>query len=165
MDPATGDLAATTNGGVVIFRHARGKGVVYGPVLTEAFFDGYDNKSNLYVDGFNSGGTAALAELRKGSSKFQTLATSNTVLFPGSVQFDGKYITVGDQQAPAIYGYACSGTTCTLKRTVSGCGGGWIANGYVICGAEIFKYPAGGNPIAHLGTSSFAPLGAVQVEK
>jgi hypothetical protein len=72
-----------------------------------------------------------------------------------------------------IFGYTCSGTTCTLKRTVSLRGSStcdtWIANGYVICaddaGAEttiLYKYPAGGI-IATLKGSFSQPSGAVQV--
>ena len=166
MNPRTGDLAATiiNNGTVVIYKKASGTGTVSQTPLVEAFFDGFDTKGNLYVDGFNSGSTFGFVELKKGTSTWETLSLSNSISFPGGVQYDGKYITIGDQTADDIYGYMCSGTSCTLKRTVSGCGGGWIANGYAICGAEIVKYPAGGI-IARLGSSYFAPLGAVQVEK
>jgi hypothetical protein len=175
IDPATGDLAATSSSGVIIFRHARVKGKVYGSGLIEAFFLGYDNKSNLFLDGFNSGGAFALAELPKGSKSFETL-TGPSVEFPGAVQFDGKYITVNDQEAHTINGYTCSGTSCTLKQTVSLTGAGdcdqtWIAKGYVICpdagnnDAEIFKYPAGGSILKTLTGSFSEPLGAVQAEK
>ena len=41
----------------------------------------------------------ALVELPKGSSTFKTITTSNGVQFPGSVQWDGTYITVFDQLA------------------------------------------------------------------
>jgi hypothetical protein len=92
------------------------------------------------------------------------------------VQFDGKYITVNDVKAHEIFGYTCSGTSCTLKQTValtgaSDCSQTWIAKGYVICpdagnnGVEIFKYPAGGGIIAHLGGSFSTPLSSVQAEK
>jgi hypothetical protein len=167
----TGDLVATsiTNGHVDLFKGAKGTATQLTTPLIEAFFAGYDKSGNLYVDGFNSS-TFDFVELPKGSKSWETLSLSNSVEFPGSVQYDGKYITVNDQEGHAIYGYRCSSGSCTLERTVSlsgasGCGQTWIARGYVICGAEIVKYPAGGNPIAHLGTSSFEPLGAVQVEK
>jgi hypothetical protein len=176
IDAATGDLAGLTSGGVIIFRHARGKGKVFGGLgLSEAFFLGYDNKSNLYVDGFNSGGTFGFMELPKGSNTWVTL-TGAAVQFPGEVQFDGKYITVGDQLANAIDGYECSGATCTLKRTVllSGaldCAQTWIAKSIVFCpdagndDVEVYKYPAGGSPIATLTGSFDTPMAAVQVEK
>jgi hypothetical protein len=144
--------------------------------LIEVFFPGYDKSGNLYVDGFNSGGTFGFVELPKGKSTWITL-TGASVEFPGNVQFDGKYITVNDQEGHAIYGYTCSGTSCTLERIVSlngasDCDQTWIAKGYVICpdagnnGVEIIKYPAGGI-IAHLGGSEgfSEPLGSVQAEK
>jgi hypothetical protein len=172
MDPATGNLVATslTNGHVDLFKGAKGTPTVLTPPLIEAFSAGYDNKSNLYVDGFNSSGTVVFAELKKGSNKWKTLSLSNSIEFPGEVQYDGKYLTINAGQA--IYGYTCRGTTCTLKRTVSvSCSGSWIAKGYVICAdagnndAEIIKYPAGGAPIAILKGSFSVPLASVQVEK
>jgi hypothetical protein len=70
IDPATGDLAATiSNGGIIIFHNARGNGKVITP-LAEAYFDGYDNKSNLFVDGFTSS-AFELVELKRGSSTFE----------------------------------------------------------------------------------------------
>jgi hypothetical protein len=177
IDPATGDLAATPIGGsgVIIFRHARGKGKLYLSPLGVTFFDGYDNSGNLFVDGA-TGGISGLVELPKGSKSWKTLSGAS-VYSPGAVQFDGKYITVGDENTDEnhIFGYTCSGTTCTLKRTVSltgadVCGQTWIAKGYVICPdspnrVEIFKYPAGGSAEATLTGSFSGSLGAVQAEK
>ncbi len=79
------------SGGVTIFRKARGKGkVISGP--GEAYFDGYDNRSNLFVDGSNGSHGFALVELRKGSKAFVTVTTSNTVEFPGS-RAVGRYVS------------------------------------------------------------------------
>jgi hypothetical protein len=117
-------------------------------------------------------------ELKKGSSTWETLSTSNTVEFPGQLQFDGKYVTVNDQEAHDIFGYACKGTSCTLERTVSlsgssDCDQTWIGNGVAFCpdagngDVEVYKYPAGGSPIATLtGTAGFAEvLAIVQARK
>jgi hypothetical protein len=181
INPTTGDLVATSrfNGAVVIYKKASGKGTVSQTPLSEAWFAGFDNKGNLYVDGL--GATAfTFVELPKGSKSWETLSLSASgcgascyVGFPGEVQFDGKYITLNNVESQNILGYTCSGTTCTHKRTVSLSGssycGTWIANGYVICaddaGAEttiIYKYPAGGI-IATLKGSFAEPEGAVQV--
>jgi hypothetical protein len=176
IDPATGDIATSTSGGVVIFRHGRGKGKVYGSNLTEAYFDGYDNSGDLFVDGFNSDGAVVLAELPKRSKTFETIMLANSVLFPGAVQWDGRYLTVGDQESHAIYQYTVSGTTATLEGTVSlngssDCVQTWIAKSVVFCpdagneDVEVYKYPAGGSPIATLTGSFYLPLAAVQVEK
>jgi hypothetical protein len=173
----TGDLAATsiTNGHVDLFEGANGTPTVLTTPLIEAFYDGFDKSGNLYVDGFNSGGTFGLVELPKGSKSWETLSGAS-VEFPGNVQFDGKYITVGDQEAHTINGYTCGGTSCTLKRTVSlsgasDCDQTWIAKGYIICpdaglnNAAIYPYPKGGAALHQLTGPFSAPLGAVQAEK
>ncbi|HTA54085.1 MAG TPA: hypothetical protein VK755_05025 [Candidatus Acidoferrales bacterium] len=178
IDPKTGNLASTiiNNGAVVIYTKASGAGTVSQSPLIEAFFAGYDTGSNLYVDGFNNQGEFGLVELKKGSSTWQTLSLSNSIEFPGNVQFDGKYITVNDQEAHDIFGYTCSGTSCTLEQTVSlsgssDCDQTWIAKGYAICpdagnvDGEIYKYPAGGSPVAVLTASFSEPLAASAATK
>lgn len=175
IDPATGDLAATIfgKGAIAIFHRARGKGKVV-KSLSEPYFDGYDNKSNLFVDGFSGSHTFTLAELEKGSGTFETITTSNSVGFPGSVQWDGKYLTIFDQLANAIYRYAVSGTKAKLKNTVSlsgsaDCAQAWIAQPFVYCAdagnneVEVYKYPAGGSRIATLTGSFDTPLGIVSL--
>jgi hypothetical protein len=179
MDPATGNLAATiiNTGAVVVYPKASGSGTVSQSPLIEAFFAGYDKGSNLYVDGFNNQGTFGLVELKKGSSTWETLSTSNSVEFPGQVQFDGTYITVNDQEAHDIFGYTCKGTSCSLKRTVSlsgssDCDQTWIGIGVVFCPdaglatGSVYKYPAGGSSIATLsGTGNNIPGAFVEVRK
>jgi len=163
-------------GDIVIFPHASGSGTVYTTPLIEEYFDGYDNQGNLFADGFNGSDNFELIELPKGSSTFEKITPSNTVEFPGSVQWDGTYLTVTDQEADAMYQYTVSGTTATLKGTVSlsgssDCAQTWIATGVVYCadagseGAEVFKYPAGGSPIAVFTGSFDLPLGTVAAKK
>ena len=170
------DSAGPGGGDVVIFKNASGSGTVYTTPLVEEYFDGYDNQGNLFADGFNSSDNFELIELPKGSTKFQAITTSNTVEFPGSVQWDGTYLTVTDQGAAAMYQYTVSGTKATLKGTVSlsgssDCAQTWIATGVVFCadagseGAEVFKYPAGGSPIAIFSGSFDLPLGTVAAKK
>jgi hypothetical protein len=180
-DLAVGILYAnssfSTGGQVVIFKPGSSQGTVYTTPLDEEFFDGYDNNGNLFADGFTGDRSGfALVELPKGSSKFKTIATSNSVQFPGSVQWDGKYVTVFDQLGDATYRYTVSGTKATLKGTVSYMGVGdcaqtWIVQGIVYCGdatngdGEVFKYPAGGSAIAVLGSGLPEPLGVTAAEK
>jgi hypothetical protein len=96
--------------------------------------------------------------------------------FPGSVQWDGTYLTVFDQSTGEFYQYTVSGTKATLKGTVSLSGAGdcaqtWIATGIVYCGdadngdGEVYKYPAGGSPIATFTGEFDFPLGTVAAEK
>jgi hypothetical protein len=179
MDPTTGDLAATilNKGDVVIFAHTSHGGNTVTTGLFEAYFDGYDDNGNLFVDGFNSSLAFALVELPRGSGTFENISISNTVSFPGAVQWDGKYLTVGDQESHAIYRYNVSGTTATLKGTVSltgasDCGQTWIGGGGVLfcpdsgnTQGEVYKYPGGGSPIAILTTNGYGPGGVVEVRK
>ncbi len=179
----SGDLAVGVffesgkgGGDVVIFKNASGSGVVYTTPLVAEYFDGYDNNGNLFADGFTGTSSFGLVELPKGSTKFQRITTSNAVEFPGSVQWDGTYLTVFDQIANATYQYTISGTTATLKHTIQLSGSGdcaqtWIVKGLLYCGdagndnGEVFKYPAGGSPIAVFTGNFDTPLGVTAAEK
>lgn len=180
---SSGDLAvgvfyesSAGGGDVVIFKHASGSGTAYSTALAAEYFDGYDPEGNLFADGFTKSGSFALVELPKGGSEFETIATSNSVEFPGSVQWDGTYMTVFDQVAGETFRYTISGTKATLKGTVtysgaSDCAQTWIVVGMVYCGdagnddGEVFKYPAGGSPIAVLGSGLPEPLGVTAAER
>jgi hypothetical protein len=157
-------------GDVVIYKNASGKGTVYTTPLDGEYFDGYDPQGDLFADGFTSAGSFALVELPSGSSTFKTIATSNAVSFPGSVQWDGTQMTVFDQGTSETYQYSISGTKATLKGTVSYSGAGdcaqtWIVKGLIYCGdagngdGEVFRYPAGGSALAVLGSGLPEPLG------
>jgi hypothetical protein len=174
----SGDLAVgiLSDGDIVIFRNASGSGIAMPTPLAREYFDGYDNHGNLFFDGFNSSEHFELVELAKGSLTPQTITTSNTVEFPGSVQWDGKYVTVDDQIADAIYRYTISGTKATLKGTVpltgsSDCAQTWITTAVVFCAdagnndGEVFNYPAGGSAIAVFSGSFDLPLGTVAAKK
>ncbi|MGB6520261.1 MAG: hypothetical protein WBE83_00655 [Candidatus Cybelea sp.] len=180
-DLAVGILYATsayTGGGeVVIFKNGSGSGVSFDTPLDEEFFDGYDNKGNLFADGFTGDRSGfALVELPVGSTKFVTVKTSNAPEFPGSVQWDGTYLTVFDQYTASTYQYAVSGTTATLKNTIqftgaSDCAQTWIVKGLLYCGdagtngGEVFKYPDGGSPIATFTGNFDFPLGVTAAKK
>lgn len=180
MDPRKDYLAATIvgNGDIVYFPHEKGPGQVGHTQLAAAYYDGYDDQDDLFVDGFNASGAFELVEQAPGSNTPETITTSNTVLVPGAVQWDGKYITVTDQAARAIYRYTVRGTQATLEGTVSLSGSSdcvqtWIgSSGLVFCpdGAnndgEVYKYPAGGSPVATLMIGSAdTPIGFVEVRK
>ncbi len=176
---SSGDLAIGNleGGQVAIFKNASGTPTVYSTPMDEEFFDGYDNQGNLFADGFTGDRSGfALVELPKGSTTFKTITTSNTVEFPGSVQWDGTYLTVFDQLADNIYQYTVSGTTATLEGTiplsgVGDCAQTWIAKGVVYCGdagdydGSVFSYPAGGAPLAIFTGNFVEPLGVVAAEK
>ncbi len=172
-DLAVGDLR---NGDIIIYPHAKGTGNAIPSPLFAEYFDGYDDKGNLFFDGFDINTNVLLEELPKGSNTVRSISTSNSIRFPGSVQWDGKYLTVFDQGTNDFYQYKVKGTKATLKHTValsgsSDCAQTWIATGDVYCGdagndnGEVFRYPAGGSPVAMLTGNFDEPLGAVAVEK
>ena len=159
-------------GQVVIFKNAQGSGKVYNTPLVKEYFDGYDFTGNLFADGEDVSGNFELVELPKGHKKFVTITTSNSPEFPGSVQWDGTFLTVFDQLTSETYRYTVSGTTATLKKTVQFSGAGdcaqtWIVKGLLYCAdagnndGEVFKYPAGGSAVATFVGSFVEPLGVV----
>jgi hypothetical protein len=175
-DLAVGILDGPSSGDVVIYKNASGSGTFIKTQLAREYFDGYDNKGNLFFDGFTSGSRFALIELPKGSSQPKVITTSNTVECPGSVQWDGTYVTVFDQLTNNLYQYKIQGTKATLKGTVSfsgssDCAQTWIAKGVVYCGdagndnGEVFNYPAGGSPVAVFTGNFDFPLGTVAAKK
>jgi hypothetical protein len=113
IDPMTGNLAVAGLGpggaGVAIFKQARGTPVIRKDrAFLEYFLLAYDDKGNLFVDGLTSTNQFIFAELPKSKRKFTYILLIPTVEFPGGVQWDGKYITVGDQEANTIYRYEVS---------------------------------------------------------
>jgi hypothetical protein len=175
-DLAVGILAGTNSGDVVVFKKASGSGTVIPTTLIREYFAGYDNHGNLFVDGLGPNYVQQIAEIPKGGGKARVITTSNTIGFVGSVQWDGSYLTIGDQDANVIYRYTVKGKKATLHGTVpltgaSDCAQTWIATGVVYCadagtdGGEVFSYPAGGSALAVFSGSFDLPLGAVAVTK
>lgn len=94
-----------------------------------------------------------LEELPKGHSSFIPVSVG-ALGFPGNVQYDGKYMTIGDQSTNAIYRSQCIAANCMLRGVVSldgamACGQTWIAIGIVFCSdggagnVKVYKYPCG----------------------
>lgn len=175
-DLAVGILAGPNTGSMVVFKKAKGSGTIIKTPLVQEFFDGYDDKGNLFFDGYNENYEFQLAEIPKGGKMGQPITISNTILFPGSVQWDGKYLTVFDQLANNMYRYTIKGTKAKLHDTipftgVSDCAQTWIAGDVVYCGdagtddGEVLNYPAGGSPIAVFTGNFDLPLGTVATQK
>ncbi|HEY2475072.1 MAG TPA: hypothetical protein VGI19_09750 [Candidatus Cybelea sp.] len=168
VDPQTGNLAVTNfyaqsgGGSVAIYAGAQGTATLYtDPSISEYRFCGYDNKGNLFVDGVDGSSNFAFAELPKGSGTFTNITLPDKVEWPGAVQWDGKYVAVGDTDASLIY--RVKGTSGTIK-SVASLGGSnyvnqfWIAASVrskrhkdtVLAASQdggvvgYYKYPAGG---------------------
>lgn len=124
VDPTTNDLAVTylssTSTFVAVFSNESGSPIVYFPKI-DAFFCGYDDAGNLFVDGYYNSNVPTLSELRYGQSTFIRLSTSGLLGSAGQVQWDGSYLTlenIGDQNiATTISRLSISGYSATVVST------------------------------------------------
>ena len=106
VDPTTGNLAVTNEasgaGEVAIFPNAKGTSKWYrDPDIFTYGLCGYDNKGNLFRDGTGTGNF--LAELPKGSSTFKNYALDGSFDVFGSVQWDGKRMTLSNPTTAKVY--------------------------------------------------------------
>lgn len=175
-DPTTGNLAVAwdegfSNGYIDVYPGAKGSPVTYsyGNLLPDQC--GYDNKGNLYADGIVEDVGIEFVELPKGASSLQALSLNQSFGGPGSVQWDGKYLAIGDDSTNEIYRFMISGSSGTLEGSTS-LGGlkedvvQWWIQGKTVIGAEgepsnifYWDYPTGGNPTKDITKAVFAPAG------
>jgi hypothetical protein len=172
VDPSTGNLAVTDTanasgkGGVLVYADAKGTPVVYtNPGLAFAYFCGYDDKGNLFIDGLNTSYAFVFFELPAGSSKLESISLGGTVGFPGGIAWDGKYLAVGNSaydsaHTSVIDDVSVSGTTGTIVATITLKKSCDILQFAIIGGKTlaapdsctnsllIYNYPAGGSPTA-----------------
>jgi DNA-binding beta-propeller fold protein YncE len=186
VDPTTGNLAVanyyrrreSNQGSIAIFTGAKGKPTFYmGPLGLYGYFCGYDDKGNLFVDGTShESGGFLFEELAKGSARLRNITlTGGTIYFPGQVQWDGKYVAVGDQTyqrkpgASAIFRTTGAGGKIVGVTTLTGYGDVvefWIERNTLVAPnysarlALLYKYPAGGFPKRTV-TGLRQPFGAV----
>jgi hypothetical protein len=186
IDPTTGNLAVANyykrkhpnQGSIAIFAHAKGRPTFYmGSLGLYGYFCGYDDKGNLFVDGTShESGGFLFEELAKGSARLRNITlTGGTIYFPGQVQWDGKYVAVGDQTyerrlgASAIFRTTGAGGKIVGVTTLTGYGDVvefWIERNTLIAPnysarvALLYKYPAGGFPKRTI-TGLRQPFGAV----
>jgi hypothetical protein len=172
VDPTTGNLAVTNfqalgsqPGDVAIYAGAKGTPTTFSDAGIPLYeFCGYDDKGNLFIDGYNATGGFAFAELPAGSSSFRNISLNTTIFQPGGVQWDGKYVAVGDQYygdgpAAAIHRVSVSGSsgrvvgTTLLKQRSDEVqvvqfwidGTKVIGSNALAQSTDVWKYPAGGN--------------------
>jgi DNA-binding beta-propeller fold protein YncE len=184
VDPTTGNLAVTNicqeeygqcvaDGDLLIYAGKHTKSYS-DPLIAEYYFCGYDPTGNLYVDGlYNS--NFAFGELPHHTSSFTTITLDTFVYQPGGVQWDGKYVAIGNEDLNnnAIYEFSISGSQGKLARPggtpLDGAtlvGQFWIQGKVVVgpnrggSGSVMFwKYPGGGSPTKVLHAFS-SPIGA-----
>jgi hypothetical protein len=174
VDPTTGNLAVTNfqalgsqPGNVAIYAGAKGTPTTYSDTNIPLYeFCGYDDKGNLFLDGYNATGGFAFAELPTGASSFTDITINTMIYQPGGVQWDGRYVAVGDQYygnapASAIHRVRVSGSSGTVVATTLLTQGSdnvqvvqfWKQGTKVVGGnvlaqtGNVWDYPAGGNAV------------------
>lgn len=183
IDPTTGNLAVTnilqnrkgsegSEGYVAIYKAARGNPTIYKDPYVDFYFCGYDNNGNLYADGQDEyQGSFVFAELPAGGSMFTNITLNPGIVYPGGVQWDGRYVAVGDTVENVIYQFTISGSSGTEVGFTPLNGGSyvlqfWIQGGKVVgpnggTGNVMFwSYPTGGAAKKTL-TAFTDPVGSV----
>jgi hypothetical protein len=172
VDQRSGDLAVVNSSSastVSIYKRARGNPKNYSDAAIEhMYFCGYDRAGNLFVDGTNASKVFKFAELPKGARAFVNLSGVAKLVGAGSVQWDGKYITVTDNSSDVVYRLTISGKMVKTAGTTSLRGADgllqtWIADGKIVgmnfqgisnSYVAIWNYPAGRMPVKTFVPSS-----------
>jgi hypothetical protein len=176
VDPTTGNLAVTNilgfgsgSSNILVYPGASGNPAQYADPSTAEFrFCGYDNQGNLFASGLE-GSIYRLEELAIGSSSLTQLTLDQNVGFPGGVQWDGRFLAVGDD-SNHVYRFIVNGghayeVGLTLLNGNLGVSQFWIQGKRVIApdyfeGTVLgYRYPAGGSPVWGITGLSY-PLGA-----
>jgi len=123
IDPISGDLAVSggtvSGGNVAVYPHAKEPPTVYTNPSFRAFgWCGYDGSGDLYVNGASYSNTVVFAELQKGAGALTNITLDQSFQDTGGIQWDGKYLTVGDQSLPKLYRFSMSGSEGTEVGTV-----------------------------------------------
>jgi hypothetical protein len=164
-------------GNIEVYAGAQGEPTMYvNPAVPILYFCGYDNKGNLFIDGLGNSDNFLFEELPNNSSTFTNVTLSQTIYSPGGVQWDGKYVAVGDYSHGGIYQFTISGSTGTLEGSTPlnnsfEVNQFWIQGAKVTAGSsafnphvDLYDYPAGGNPIKTWASpppsQEFSPVGA-----
>jgi hypothetical protein len=184
IDPTTGNLAVSSlgsgrDGSVGVYKNAQGTPTIYRvKPFQEYWFCGYDTAGNLFVDGQNKDAVLEFAELPKGGEALQRITLNQSIGWPGGIQWDGKYVTVGDYNTPVVYQFVIQGTSGTKVGSTSLGGNDVSAVGqFFILGRRLiapnlctgsctgnvlyYDYPAGGTPTKTITTGVRYPHGLV----
>jgi hypothetical protein len=187
IDPITGNLAVANTensgygqGSIAIYANASGTPKVYSfSKLYYPFFLGYDDASNLFIDGEGPDGAFVFGELAAGRSTFTKIALHQAFELAGGVLWDGSYVTVGDEVAGVVYQTTGAGGQIVGATQLSGAQNVvqyWIPKlgngkqkqqgskliGPNLNGASImfWKYPSGGKATRTVDGPA-SPFGAV----
>jgi hypothetical protein len=111
-DLAVANIATISQGGgsLSIYKKARGNPTTV-PAFAQTFALGYANiglmsspqKGNVFLDGLSASGGFSYGILPKGQSGIGGLDLKVGISYPGGIQWDGKYVAVGDAKGAVIY--------------------------------------------------------------
>jgi hypothetical protein len=181
LDPTTGDLAVTSfragsqPGELAIYKLARGTPKLYsGADFESMYFCGYDNKGNLFIDGYSPANFFAFSELPKGAGALKSISLNETFEAPGGVQWDDQHVAVGDNGGGIIYQFDIRGSYGTAVGSTALKRSQLVHQFYIRMGriidptgleqgagyVNIYDYPLGGRPTRTLGNFS-SPYAAV----
>jgi hypothetical protein len=193
VDPVSGSIAIDSfcqvngahqcdgDGSVYVYPSPSQQPVIYSVSSLNVYFCGYDAHGNLFVDSDIDGRpTFRLSELPKGASTFSVVYLDRHMYFPGGVQWDGKYLAVGDQEEvgdwltstihQVRFNKKGSGTVVSSTK-LPGSGDVvqfWIQGSKVVApsvgiaypsAVGLYPYPAGGPP-AMIGSAYNEPTGS-----
>jgi hypothetical protein len=183
IDPTTGNLAIAnripatgeySSGNIGIYTKAKGDPVTYtSPDIFFYYWCTYDDKGNLFVNGFNSASQVVFVELPKGSRKFKTLQLDEPMSWPVGIRWDGKYLAAGNgnDTNPFVYRFQIHGNKATTVSSMQLNGASSIAQ-FTVFGKNIivpsvqsgivgiYAYPAGGDTVKTINEGN-EPVGTV----
>lgn len=181
VDPTTGALAVanystkrSTYGSVAIYKPGATTPKIDRAAGVLAYlFLAYDGAGNLYVNGLDKGYNTAFIEKPHGAKKFHAIKLDRTFPGWGGVQWDGKYVAVGDGISK-VYDFAIAGGKGTTVKTIPltravNVEQFWLDGSTLVApdgpnGAQhdagLWRYPQGGKPIKTIGGDFKNPSGA-----
>ena len=190
VDPTTGDIAVADATGedqqigtqVDVYTNIYEPGQTYNDSDMNAYlYCTYDSQGNLLVNGArNLESGSVLAELPKGSSTLQTVKMDEKFERAGGLQWDGRYVAIGDSLKHVVYEMSVAGglaTTVSTSHFHDWSGSHFktiepfaIGNGEIVLTFSerqtgFWKFPGGGNTLRRISvvtgakTISVAPSG------
>jgi hypothetical protein len=168
VDPSTGDVAVSNwdngsgaKGNVAVYKAGKKKPEAYysDAKLSYPIACTYDDRGNLYVDGYNGAGSKkyGFAELAKGSTSLTTIKVHAPIEQGAGLLWDGTYVAVEDEHSDTIYRLAVRGKKADLAGVTpltrsTAVAYFWVYKGSVVAadfGASeigVWNYPRGGIP-------------------
>ncbi|MGB7048219.1 MAG: hypothetical protein WBD57_07850 [Candidatus Cybelea sp.] len=191
VDPNSGDLAVTNycqgsgnqcigSGNIAVYQNASGSPAYYSGPIRDLYYCSYDDRGNLFVDGQSDPvGVPELGELKRGASSYETITVDRHLYWPGGIQWDGKYVALGDSEAggkstSSVHLVRIAGRKGTVVQTMRLAGSGAIEE-FTIFGSKligpdakipadssdvrIWNYPTGGQPTKVITDDFLSPAG------